>query len=257
MKKIGIVGGMGWRSTVEYYAEICRRSEQWSRQHNQAGAPLTPDIAIESLDLNRAIALLGQGEDDASWAAFDQYHRAALKRLEAAGAELALIASNTPHQRLEAITSGIGVPVLSIFDASARAAAHAGARRVLILGTRSTMASTKLPAAFARQRIAAAAPQDEAPRALTCELIDELELGAGEAVAARLGHLARSAVDRQFGGDAAVCLACTELPLAFPEAKRMVTFERGGTLYINSTAAHIEAALAAAGVGQDACAISE
>lgn len=248
MKKIGIVGGVGWRSTAEYYSEICRRWEEWSC--GRPGAPLTPEIAIESLDLNRAVALLG-GDDDESWAGFDAYHRAALLRLEAAGAELALIASNTPHHRLEAITRGVSVPVVSIFAAAAQAAADRGARRVLILGTRSTMASATLRAAFARRGIVAASPQDEAMRARICELIDELELGAGEAVAARLERLAHNAVDREFGGEAVVCLACTELPLAFPDEKRKAAFERGGVLYINTIAAHIQAALAAAGLLAD------
>lgn len=247
MKKIGIVGGVGWRSTAEYYSEICRRSEEARGAHPESHAPLTPEIAIESLSHSRAIALLG-GDDEDSWAAFDEYHRAALLRLETSGAELALIASNTPHQRLEAITCGVSIPLVSIFEAAAQAAANAGAQRVLILGTRSTMASSKLREAFARRGITAASPQDEALRARTCELIDELELGAGEAVAARLEELARSAVDHDFGGDAAVCLACTELPLAFPDLKRQAIFERRGILYINTTAAHIEAALAAAGL---------
>jgi aspartate/glutamate racemase len=42
MKKIGIVGGIGWPSTVDYYSEICRRSEQWHLARNPRAVPSTP-----------------------------------------------------------------------------------------------------------------------------------------------------------------------------------------------------------------------
>jgi hypothetical protein len=54
MKKIGIVGGVGWQSTTEYYSELCRRSEQWHLAGNPRGVPTTPEISIESSDLAKA-----------------------------------------------------------------------------------------------------------------------------------------------------------------------------------------------------------
>src|SRR5690348_12496169 len=117
MKKTGIVGGVSWLSTVEYYSELCRRGE---KRRNSTGVPEVPEMVIESLDLGRAISYLGELEDDASWARFDDYHRAALQRLEASGAEIALIASNSAHHRFEAITEGAKIPVLSIIDVMAR-----------------------------------------------------------------------------------------------------------------------------------------
>jgi aspartate/glutamate racemase len=64
--------------------------------------------------------------DEASWVQFDGYHRAALHRLEASGADCALIASNTPHHRFASIVRGIGIPVLSIFTATAKEARASG-----------------------------------------------------------------------------------------------------------------------------------
>ena len=91
-----------------------------------------------------------------SWLQFDEYHRAALKRLEASGADFALIASNTPHHRLESIVCGVRIPVLSIFEAVAQESARIGARRVLILGTALTMSSRKLREQFAKYGVEAA-----------------------------------------------------------------------------------------------------
>lgn len=152
MKKIGIVGGIAWPSTAEYYTEICRRSERLHASRNLPGVAPMPEMCIESLDLGKAVASLGVDGDEASWSAFDAYHRDALLRLQASGARFAVIASNTPHHRYAAITRGIGIPVVNLFDEVARKCATVGASQVLILGTAVTMRSTTLREAFARGR---------------------------------------------------------------------------------------------------------
>jgi aspartate racemase len=91
-------------------------------------------MSIESLDLNRAFSYIGTIGDEESWEKFDAYHRDALRRLEASGADFAIIASNTPHHRFGAITSGIRMPVISIFEAVAKECACAGIEQVLVLG---------------------------------------------------------------------------------------------------------------------------
>jgi aspartate racemase len=97
-----------------------------------------PEIGIESLDLAKAVAYLGSDDDEDSWTQFDDYHRAALRRLEASGAEVALVASNTPHHRF---VRGIQIPVISILEEAAKESARVGARLVLLLGTALTMRS--------------------------------------------------------------------------------------------------------------------
>jgi aspartate racemase len=241
MKKIGIVGGIAWRSTVDYYSEICRRSEEWNGARAVPGEALTPEIAIESLDLNRAVAYLGSDDDEASWARFDEYHRAALKRLEKSGAEVAVIASNTPHHRFDAITCGVTIPVISIFEAVAKQCARIGAREALILGTAATMSSVVYRREFGRYGVEAAGPMDETTRSVTIELIAELQGGRVEGIAKRLGVMAREAFGRQFGCRPVACLACTELTLAFPEYKASPVFEMDGVTYINTAAVHIDA----------------
>jgi aspartate racemase len=243
MKKIGIVGGVAWRSTVEYYSEICRRSEELHLAANPQVAPLTPEISIESLDLNRAISCMGEANNEESWSQFDDYHRRALQRLEANGAEVALIASNTPHHRFKAIVRGIRIPVISIFKTAARESARIQARHVLILGTALTMDSPEFRQEFAKLEIEAAGPDDESARSKIAELIAELQQGRLEGAANRLVAIARASIKRRFQERAAVCLACTELPLAFPEFKSLSVFDYDGMCYINTTAAHINAVL--------------
>ncbi|MGA7288037.1 MAG: aspartate/glutamate racemase family protein [Terriglobales bacterium] len=201
-----------------------------------------PEMCIESLDLNKAFSYIGDDDDEESWSRFDEYHRAALQRLEKSGAEFALMAANTPHHRFAAIVRGIGIPVISIIDAVAKESARIGAREVLILGTALTMRSARFREGFAQCGVEASGPRDEAARAATVTLIKELQVGKAEGAAERLGKIARKAFEGLFKAQPAVCLACTELPLAFQEQKMLATFRYDGVLYINTTAVHINAA---------------
>ena len=242
MKKIGIVGGVGWQSTAQYYSELCRRSERWHVAANLPGVPSTPEISIESLNLATAISYLGSDDDERSWSQFDDYHRAALMRLQLSGVDFALIASNTPHHRFDAITRGAQVPVISIVDAVARKSALIGARQVLLLGTALTMRSLQFRKQFARYGVEAAGPDDEAIEAMTIELVAELQLGRTEGASDQLVEIVRRCFAAQVARRPIVCLACTELPLAFETMKTLAVFECDGILFINSTTVHIDAA---------------
>jgi len=243
MKKIGIVGGIAWQSTVEYYSELCRKSEQWHVAKNPSEVAHMPEISIESLDLAKAIAYLGSDDDERSWTQFDNYHHAALKRLEATGADFALIASNTPHHRFESIVDGIKIPVINIVDEMAKESVRIGAPRVLLLGTAQTMESPKFCAKFQQYGIKALGPESEKARSMTTELIRDLQQGETKDAALRLSKIAKVSFQAEPASPRpAVCLACTELPLAFPNMKRMSIFEYEGVFYINSSLVHINAA---------------
>lgn len=240
-KKIGIVGGVGWQSTVFYYSEICRRSEERHLSKGLEGPPSIPEIVVESLDHSKAISYLGLEDDEQSWTRFDDYHRTALRRLEDCGAEVAVIASNSPHHRFQQIVRGIRIPVISILETAAREARRIGARQVLILGTQLTMKSERFCEGFAKHGIVAAGPHDEMPRTMTAELISELQRGRVEGAAERVAAIVKAGFEGHFTGHPVVCLACTELPLAFESLKTHATFNYGGVSYINTTAAHINA----------------
>jgi aspartate racemase len=206
------------------------------------GVPSTLEMSIESLHLNKAVSYLGIDGDEESWSQFDDCYRAALQRLEASGADFALMASNTPHHRFAAIVRGIGIPLISILDVVAKESVRIGASEVPMLGTALTMRSPRFREAFMKYGVEAAGPHDEAARAMTVGLITELQLGKLEGAAERLGRIAKISFERQFRSQPVVCLACTELPLAFQKQKMLATFEYEGISYINTTAMHINAA---------------
>lgn len=239
MKKIGIVGGIAWPSTAEYYSEICRLGEV--RRSAASGVPAMPEMVIESMDHDRAVAYIGSDGDEASWSRFDAYHRSALQRLEASGAEVAAIASNTSHHRFPEIVRGIRIPVISIFEAVAAECARMDARQVLILGTATTMRSARFRAAFAVHGVEAAGPDDAESRAESIRLSEGLQHGKDEDAAARLADIVKRCSRQRSVAPALVCLACTELPLAFPELKNLTVFESQGIRYMNSSAVHVRA----------------
>jgi aspartate racemase len=201
-----------------------------------------PEMSIESLDHSKAISYIGVDGDDDSWRRFDAYHHAALQRLEMSGADFALIASNAPHHRFGAIIRGVGIPVINIWAEAAKECARLEASEVLILGTTLTMRSLEFRKRFAERGVEAAGPQSDEARVLIASLIAELQAGKSEGAADRIGRIARASLARQFTDRPVVCLACTELPLAFPERKSH-SFEVDGVTYVNSSAVHISAAV--------------
>lgn len=237
MKKIGILGGIGWPSTIEYYAGLCRLAEARNRTQDRTRMP---EIAIESLDLAKAEMLAG-GDDEESWLAFDAYHHAALQRLERSGADFAVLACNTAHHRLQQIERGLAIPVLGIVGVAADACVEHGIRDVLVLGTDTVMASDVFREAFRQRGVDARAPAEERHRQMVLASIDALSRGHDDGASARIRQvIAESGLGQN--PSAAVYLGCTELPLAFPAQKHQGVFEVDGVRCINSTALHIRAA---------------
>ncbi|UWQ58683.1 aspartate/glutamate racemase family protein [Leisingera caerulea] len=240
MKKIGILGGVGWASTLDYYRAICEGAGRFFADRG-AGSPLpVPPITIESVVQAQTRSLRGRPGDEASWAAFDAVFRDAMLTLERAGCDFALIASNTPHARLHAIREGVMMPILSIFDTTAEATAATGATRALVLGTAVTMQARNYANVLAEHGVSANDTLPDTDIAEMQAMIDE-DFYGGASASAQDRLLRFCARHAQPG--TAVLLACTELPLAFPDHIDDVSFKAGGFLFVNPSAAHVAAAL--------------
>ncbi|KIC39932.1 Asp/Glu racemase [Ruegeria sp. ANG-R] len=240
MKKIGILGGVGWASTVDYYRAIAEGAGRYFAERGH-GSPLPiPPMTIESVTQARTRALRGVPEDEASWAAFDAVFREALLTLQNAECDFAIIASNTPHARLHAIRKGVSMPILSIFDATAEATGSTGASKALVLGTTVTMQATNYADRLAVEGITANRRLPEPEIAEMQAMIDsDFYGGASDTAHARL----LTFCDKHATPGTAILLACTELPLAFPDHLDDPVFEADGHLFINPSAAHVSAAL--------------
>ncbi|AQQ43013.1 MULTISPECIES: aspartate/glutamate racemase family protein [Burkholderia] len=129
MKTIGLIGGMSWESSAEYYRMINRHSKALHGGHHNAKSVLvTVDFAdIEALQRTHDWAALGERMADAA------------RQLEAAGADLVVLTTNTMHRVHDAIEAAVALPFLHIADPTGSALRAAGVERVALLGTRYTM----------------------------------------------------------------------------------------------------------------------
>lgn len=202
-------------------------------------------MTVESLDMPSALALIGNSDDAESWRGFDNMFRAARRRLEAAGCEVAAIASVTPHLRQDAIFAGASIPFVSVLDAAASAVADERISSATIVGTPVTMRTGLFNAALKAQNI-------EPGRPSSPELIDQVEqllkahFYSGNGAKGR-GPLLDLLKSSGFGGGGpAVLLACTDFAAAFTEFAGQVCFEVEDITFVDAGAAHVAAILNAA-----------
>ena len=203
MPTLGMIGGLGPESTIDYYRRIL---EAWEREEPGTA----PSIIIDSLDVRRALRLV---ETDRP--ALVEYLLASLRRLAGAGVDFAAMTANTPHIVFDELVARSPVPLLSIVEVCAEEARARGLRRLALLGTRFTMEAPFYPEVCARYGVAVVAPE-EADRAWVHAMyVEELLRGQflddrRRQVLALVGRL------RDDEGVDGVILGGTELPLLLP-----------------------------------------
>ena len=129
MKVIGLIGGMSWESTVEYYRLINESVKV------RLGGLHSAKCVLYSVDFAEVEELQRRGQ----WPQAAQVLAGAAQSVERAGADFVLICTNTMHKVADAVQAGIGIPLLHIADATAERVKGAGLQRVGLLGTRFTM----------------------------------------------------------------------------------------------------------------------
>ena len=226
MKTLGIVGGIGPESTIEYYRFIIAEYRQRTNDDSY------PHLQIDSIDVTKGIALVQAGDREA----LADYVGAGFQRLARAGADFGLMAANTPHIAFEQIQKRSPLPLLSIVQATCEHAQKNGMKRLALLGTGFTMKASFYPEVFSRSGIALVVPKPE-----EVEYIHEKYLGEllknqflPETRAGLLAIVDRLERDEKVEG---VILAGTELPLILRDP------ERQGVPFLDTTLIHVSAAV--------------
>ena len=129
MKTIGLIGGMSWESTANYYQQINEQVKQ------RLGGLHSARIVLYSVDFHDIERLQAAGRWNEAGASL----AAAARSLEAAGADFLVLCTNTMHKIAPAIEAAVGIPLLHIADATAEAVKRTAIRRIGLLGTRFTM----------------------------------------------------------------------------------------------------------------------
>lgn len=228
MKTIGLLGGMGWPSTVTYYRLINQGVAA------RRGGLHAARIALWSVDFAEVEACQRDGRwDDAGLILAD-----GARRLEAAGAELLVLCTNTMHRLAEPLQAATKVPLLHIADATADEARARGLSRLGLLGTRFTMEQD-----FYRGRLQSHGLEVLVPDAPGRAFVDRViydELVHGVVLPeSRAGYLAAITELVARGADGVV-LGCTEIGLL------VGADDVPGAVVLDTTEVHARAAVAAA-----------
>lgn len=199
MKTIGLIGGMSWVSTLEYYRTL---NEEVQRR---LGGLHSARVLLHSLDF----APLAQAQKVGNWEVIAKTLTEAARTLETAGAEILLIGANTMHRVAEEVQARIGIPLIHIADAVGSAIIEARLQSVGLLGTRATMEQN-----FYARKLSGLGLQVLTPSSTSRERLDQLiftELCRGSVTAAARELVRSLILELQQQGAQGVILGCTEL----------------------------------------------
>jgi aspartate racemase len=213
MQTLGIIGGLGPESTIDYYRSIIAR---FRARKPDSGYP---HIIINSLDVDKGIAMLdAERLDDLA-----DYLVSGVKALERAGADFGCIAANTPHLVFDEVQRRSAIPLLSIVRATCEYAKKCGLKKVGLFGTGFTMRASFYPDEFERAGITLVKPPEIEREFIHRAYIDELL--KNQFLPQTRAEILRTA-QRMKDEDhiEAVVLAGTELPLLLRNSGSKIEF---------------------------------
>ena len=223
-KRIGILGGLTPESTVPYYTHIIHRYEEMF--HNQA----YPEVVVFSVSFQRFEDWMAV-ED---WESMELALAEGLRALHGAGADFAVIATNTMHNLYDKLDSRNIIPLLSLVDATGAEVKKAGIKRVGLIGTKFAMNKPYYREGLAKYGVKVVVPEEEDQKEVGRVIFEELAYGILKDES-RSNYLA--IMDRlKRNGAQGVILGCTEIPLLIKQSDTKIHV-------FDTTTIHAEAAL--------------
>jgi aspartate racemase len=225
MKTLGIVGGIGPESTVDYYRSLI---QMWREQTKDGSSP---SILLNSIDLKKMLDLIAAK----ALPEVTAYLSGEMKRVAWAGADVGLFAANTPHIVFGELQRRSPIPLISIVEATREAAEELGLRRLGLFGVRFTMQGHFYPDVFSKAGITLVVPEENEQVYIHDKYMNELVKGiflpeTRERLLAIVDRLAKQEHVR------GLILAGTELPLILREAVCDIPF-------LDTTQIHVKAAV--------------
>jgi aspartate racemase len=222
MKRIGILGGIGPESTVDYYKAIIRA---FVTRHPELAYP---EIIVYSANMTELMGFVATK----NWPALSGWLLEKITSLHLAGAEFAAIASNTPHIVFDEIKSKSPIPLLSIVEETCKTAQEMGLKKMGLMGTKLTMEVEFYKKPFINKGMSIVVPHEDEQDIIHHRIFSEIELGI---IKDSTREELLSIVKRMKEEDNidSVILGCTELPLILTES-------RYGIPFLNTSAIHCE-----------------
>jgi aspartate racemase len=227
MKTLGIIGGLGPESTIDYYQRII------ALYRERTGDGSYPEFIVNSVNLKMGLDFMAVND----LARMADYLLDGISKLARAGADFGLISANTPHIVFDDVASKSPIPLISIVEATCASAKARQLKRLALLGTHYTMQATFYSKVFSREDIELLVPNANDQDYIHDKYMNELVPGRF-LPETRAGLL--TIVDRmkaRSGIDGAI-LAGTELPLILRDP------EHNGIPFLDTTKIHCEAAVA-------------
>ena len=221
MKKIGIIGGVGPEATIEYYRLIIN----YYREIVKDGS--YPEIIINSVNITGMINLIEKDDKPG----LIRYLSDAVKSLFNAGADIALLASNTPHLVFDELAEISAIPLVSIVEETCVEAKRLGLKKAGLLGTAFTMNNKFYHKIFGRENIEVITPDEESKKFIHTKIFSELVSGIiKDDTQKRFIEIIKTMKsDHAIDG---LILGCTELPLI------LTGNDGSGIPFLNTTAIH-------------------
>lgn len=225
MKTVGIIGGIGPESTIEYY----RLLVALYREQRQDGS--YPSIIINSIDLTKMIAWFEANE----LAAMTTYLVSELEKLARAGADFGAVAANTPHIVFDEVNRRSPIPLLSIVEATCEAAKDLSLNRLGLFGTRFTMQAGFYQSIFSAESITLVLPARDEQDYIHDKYMNELVKGNFlPTTRERLLEIVTRLKEQE--GIQGLILGGTELPLILRETD----VRASGIPFLDTTRIHVK-----------------
>jgi aspartate racemase len=207
VRTLGLIGGMTWHSTVDYYRLIN------AGVHERLGGSHSAELLLLSIDFEPVEEMQGRGD----WAGMGRLMASWAKRLEDAGAEGLLICTNTMHRLAGDVERAVQVPLIHIADATAVAVKKAGIGTVALLGTRYTMELDFYRGRLEKEHgLKVLIPEEPGRTAVHDIIYRELAFGDVREESRRAYVAIIEELKRR--GAQGVILGCTEIPLLIKAA---------------------------------------
>jgi aspartate racemase len=220
-KKIGILGGISYTSTIKYYELLLQKYHQRKQDYHY------PEIVIYSLDLQKFTDFEVQGDQEG----YIDYIMQGIRALEHAGVDFIIMAANSPHAVFQDVEKAANVPLVSIAEVTAKHARDAGMKKLLLMGIKFTMQSAFYRDICESYGMTIMIPSEEEQDEINRIIFEELVLGIFKEESR--SYLLRIISSNDVDG---VILGCTELPLLLQQDA--VSIRLFDTLKL-----HVEAAL--------------
>ncbi len=226
MKTLGIIGGLGPESTIDYYQRLI------ALYRERTGDGSYPEFIINSVNLKKGLDFMAAN----NLAGMADYLLEGIGKLARAGANFGLIAANTPHIVFDDVAPKSPIPLISIVEATCAAAKTQNLNRLALFGTRYTMQATFYSKVFSRQGIDLLVPEPNDQDYIHDKYMNELVPGKflPETRAGLLSIVDRMRAKSHIDG---VILAGTELPLILRDS------DHNEIPFLNTTKIHVEAAV--------------